>query len=68
MERKETFQSRDVNAVAAIGRAVAMLQAVEESRVSRVGGKSVKEIPTAKLRALIGVSELAEEESEDAES
>ncbi len=54
MEKKTSFKSQDINAVASIGRAVAMLQAVEEARISRVGGKAVRELTTAQLKRLVG--------------
>lgn len=68
METKESFQSRDINSVAAIGRAVAMLQASEEMRISRVGGRAVKEIPTAQLRKLLANSENPYETPEGSEN
>lgn len=57
LAQQPEFSTKDINAVASLGRAVAMLQAVEEARISRVGGKAVREIPTSELRKLVAASE-----------
>lgn len=52
MEAKTGFQNKDVNAIASLGRSVAMLQAVEEARAARHGNKSLNEMTKAELKAL----------------
>lgn len=56
------LKAHEVNSVAAIGRAVAMLQAVESASITRVGGKAVKDYTSDQLRALLARSEAAEKE------
>lgn len=57
MEQQPELQNKDINAIASIGRSVAMLQAVEEARISRVGGKAVRELSTTELRKLLNEQE-----------
>ncbi len=68
MDRKaetDSLQAHEVNSVAAIGRAVAMLQAVESASLTRIGGKSVKEHTSAKLRELLAASGASEGGEDD---
>ncbi len=63
MEQQPELQNKDINAIASMGRSVAMLQAVEEARIARVGGKAVRELSTTELRKLL--SEQTGEDKED---
>jgi hypothetical protein len=63
--KEKTLQSKDLNAISALGRSVAMLQVMESANITRVGGKAVKEIPTAQLRKLIGATDTSDEEGNE---
>lgn len=52
----KTLEGRDINSIVALGRTIAMLQAVEEAHLSRVGGKAVKDMPTSQLRKLLNAA------------
>lgn len=54
VEAKPELQSKDINSIAALGKTIAMLQAVEQVRMANVNGKSVKELTNEELRQLAG--------------
>ncbi len=58
--KKDGLKAHEVNSVAAIGRAVAMLQAVESASITRVGGKAVKEHTSEQLRRMLADAQAAE--------
>lgn len=60
--RENGLETKDINSIAALGRPVAMLQAVEEAKISRVGGRAIKDLPTSQLHKLL--SKQNQEESE----
>ena len=68
LEQKADFQNRDINAVASLGRSVAMLQAVEESRIGRIGNKSITEMPTSEMRKLLAARDRVEDAEFEEES
>lgn len=53
------LDGRDISALVALGRTIAMFQATEEMRISRVGGKAVREMTTADLRKRLGAAQVA---------
>lgn len=59
-----TLESRDINAIVSMGRTIAMLQAVEEAKISRIGGKAVKEFSTSQLRQLVEASNQSAKDEE----
>ncbi len=52
--KENTLQTRDVSTIVALGKTMAMFSALEEAKISRVGGKSVKEMSTKQLKQLAG--------------
>lgn len=58
MDAQGEFSNKDVNAIASLGRAVAMLQAVEEAKW-RHGDKPVDQMTTKQLKALAAARETA---------
>lgn len=65
LEAKDEFQNRDINAVASLGRSVAMLQAVEESRIGRIGNKSLNDMDTKEMRKLLASRNVQDAEFEE---
>jgi hypothetical protein len=50
LSSKSELSSSEINAIAAVGRSVAMLQAVQEAKIHQIGGKPVSQLSTDELR------------------
>lgn len=65
--KSQGLESRDINSLVALGRTIAMFQATEEMRISRVGGKAIKEMTSKEMQKLLAAGGQSAPEPEEGE-